>query len=68
MPDEKAPSSGAFLPSSLMHHLSGEPMYDLSGVDTSEIVDSAMNSSSSEVRTQVDGIEHTKREKFAVRI
>jgi hypothetical protein len=35
---------------------------------TSEIVDSAMNSSSSEVRTQVDGIEHTKREKFAVRI
>src|ERR1039458_10252475 len=34
MPDEKAPSSGAFLPSSLMHHLSGEPMYDLSGVDT----------------------------------
>jgi hypothetical protein len=34
MPDEKAPSLGAFLPSSLMHHLSGEPMYDLSGVDT----------------------------------
>jgi hypothetical protein len=24
---------GAFLPSSLMHHLSGEPMHDLSGVD-----------------------------------
>jgi hypothetical protein len=33
MPDEKAPSLGAFLPSSLMHHLSGEPMHDLSGVD-----------------------------------
>src|SRR5450759_1384328 len=37
MPDEKAPSSGAFLPSSLMHHLSGEPMYDLSGVDNRPI-------------------------------
>jgi hypothetical protein len=34
MPDEKAPSLGAFLPSSLMHHLSGEPMHDLSGVDS----------------------------------
>jgi hypothetical protein len=34
MPDEKAPSLGAFLPASLMHHLSGEPMHDLSGVDT----------------------------------
>ena len=31
---EKAPSSGAFLPLSLMHFLSGEPMHDLSGVDT----------------------------------
>jgi len=36
MPDEKAPSSGAFLPASLMHFLSGEPMHDLSGVDTLE--------------------------------
>ena len=34
MPYEKAPSSGAFLPLSLMHILSGEPMHDLSGVDT----------------------------------
>jgi transposase InsO family protein len=33
MPYEKAPSSGAFLPLSLMHILSGEPMHDLSGVD-----------------------------------
>ena len=36
MPNEKAPSSGTFLPSSLMHLLSGEPMHDLSGVDKSE--------------------------------
>jgi hypothetical protein len=34
MPYEKAPSSGAFLPLSLMYFLSGEPMHDLSGVDT----------------------------------
>ena len=34
MPDEKAPSSGAFLPLSLMYFLSGEPMHYLSGVDT----------------------------------
>ena len=33
MPDEKAPSSGAFLPLSLMYFLSGEPMHYLSGVD-----------------------------------
>jgi hypothetical protein len=34
MPDEKAPSSGAFLPASLMYFCSGEPMHFLSGVDT----------------------------------
>src|ERR1017187_4321142 len=34
MPYEKAPSSGAFSPLSLMYFLSGEPMHDLSGVDT----------------------------------
>ena len=39
MPYEKAPSSGAFLVLSLMHILSGEPMHDLSGVDTRQIVD-----------------------------
>src|SRR5664280_265749 len=33
MPDEKAPSSGAFLPASLMYFCSGEPMHFLSGVD-----------------------------------
>ena len=33
MPYAKAPSSGAFLPLSLMHFLSGEPMHYLSGVD-----------------------------------
>ena len=33
MPYEKAPSSGAFLPLSLMYFLSGEPMHYLSGVD-----------------------------------
>ena len=32
MPDEKAPSSGAFLPS-LMYFCSGKPMYFCSGVD-----------------------------------
>ncbi len=34
MPYEKPPSLGAFLPLSLMYFLSGEPMHDLSGVDT----------------------------------
>ena len=34
MPDEKAPSSGAFLPLSLMYFLSGKPMHFCSGVDT----------------------------------
>jgi hypothetical protein len=34
MPDEKAPSSGAFLPASLMYFCSGVPMHFLSGVDT----------------------------------
>ena len=33
MPKQKAPSSGAFLPLSLMYFLSGAPMHDLSGVD-----------------------------------
>ena len=37
MPYAKAPSSGAFLPLSLMHFLSGEPMHYLSGVDTYSI-------------------------------
>ena len=36
MPDEKAPSLGAFLLSSLMHLLSGEPIHDRSGVDRPE--------------------------------
>ena len=35
MPDEKAPSSGAFLPASLMYFCSGQPMHFCSGVDTS---------------------------------
>jgi hypothetical protein len=34
MPDEKAPSSGAFLRASLMHFCSGKPMHFCSGVDT----------------------------------
>jgi hypothetical protein len=34
MPDEKATSSGAFLPASLMYFCSGVPMHFLSGVDT----------------------------------
>ena len=33
MPYEKAPSSGAFLPLSLLHFLSGEPMHFYPGVD-----------------------------------
>ena len=37
MPYEKAPSSGAFLPLSLMYFLSGEPMHDLSGVDSARV-------------------------------
>ena len=41
MPYEKAPSSGAFLPLSLMHILSGAPMHDLSGVDTKRDATSA---------------------------
>ena len=35
MPEEKAPSSGAFLPASLMYFCSGEPMHFCCGVDTS---------------------------------
>ena len=34
MPDEKAPSSGVFLPASLMYFCSGEPMHFCSGVDS----------------------------------
>ena len=34
MPNEKAPSSGAFLPASLMYFCSGQPMHFCSGVDT----------------------------------
>ena len=34
MPDEKAPSSGAFLLASLMYFCSGQPMHYCSGVDT----------------------------------
>jgi hypothetical protein len=34
MPEEKAPSSGAFLPASLMYFCSGWPMHFCSGVDT----------------------------------
>ena len=34
MPDEKTPSSGAFLPASLMYFCSGQPMHYCSGVDT----------------------------------
>jgi hypothetical protein len=36
MPDEKAPSSGAFLLASLMYFCSGQPMHYCSGVDTSK--------------------------------
>ena len=42
MPYEKAPSSGAFLPLSLMHILSGAPMHDLSGVDIKRWRDTRM--------------------------
>jgi hypothetical protein len=34
MRDEKAPSSGAFLPPSLMYFCSGKPMHFYSGVDS----------------------------------
>jgi hypothetical protein len=34
MPDEKAPSSGAFLLASLMYFCSGQPMHYCSGVDS----------------------------------
>ena len=36
MPDEKAPSSGAFSPASLMYFCFGQPMHFCSGVDTSD--------------------------------
>ena len=39
MPDEKAPSSEAFLPASLMYFCSGEPMHFLSGVDSFGLAD-----------------------------
>jgi len=38
MPDEKAPSSGAFLPASLMYFCSGVPMHFLSGVDMGDYI------------------------------
>jgi hypothetical protein len=34
MPEQKAPSSGAFLPASLMYFCSGQPMHFCSGVDS----------------------------------
>jgi len=34
MPEEKASSSGAFLPASLMYFCSGQPMHFCCGVDT----------------------------------
>jgi hypothetical protein len=37
MPYEKAPSSGAFFPASLMYFCSGEPMHFVSGLDTNLI-------------------------------
>ena len=37
MPEEKAPSSGAFLPASLMYFGSGEPMHFCSGVDSTAL-------------------------------
>src|SRR5208283_1039576 len=37
MPEEKAPSSGAFLPASLMYFCSGQPMHFCSGVDTPDL-------------------------------
>jgi len=36
MPEEKASSSGAFLPASLMYFCSGQPMHFCCGVDTQE--------------------------------
>jgi hypothetical protein len=37
MPNEKAPSSGAFLPASLMYFCSGQPMHFCSGVDNGPV-------------------------------
>ena len=34
MPEEKAPSSGAFLPTALMYFCSGQPTHFCSGVDS----------------------------------
>src|SRR5271169_5089435 len=34
MPEEKTPSSGVFLPASMMYFCSGQPMHLCSGVDT----------------------------------
>ncbi len=41
MPDEKAPSSGALLPESLMYFRSGQPMHYCSGVDSDSRFDSS---------------------------
>jgi hypothetical protein len=51
MPEEKAPSSGAFLPASLMYFCSGWPMHFCSGVDREvyrpiNLVISALNAAS----------------------
>jgi hypothetical protein len=39
MPDEKTPSSGAFLPASLMYFCPGLPMHFCSGVDMEQFGD-----------------------------
>ena len=54
MPDEKAPSSGAFLTVSLMYFCSGKPMHLSSGVDRLS-VESEMTGKPSNVRSKPNG-------------
>ena len=53
MPDEKAPSSGAFLPASLMYFCSGQPMHFCSGVDITVVASlgSSLNTTFTSVQT-----------------
>jgi FkbM family methyltransferase len=57
MPDEKAPSSGAFLPASLMYFCSGVPMHFLSGVDRS-ILDVGVSEDTPSLRVAFPGLQH----------
>lgn len=50
MSDEKAPSSGAFLPAPLMYFCSGQPMHFCPGVDSERLFDNETDEPSNRAR------------------